>query len=46
MAARVISETAELRFEAPRMLFEGGFAHDEPTRIFGSLIQRPTVDYS
>jgi serine/threonine protein kinase len=29
MAARVISETPELRFETPRMLFEGGFAHDD-----------------
>ena len=29
MSSRVISEAPELRFEAPRKLFEGGFAHDD-----------------
>ncbi len=39
MSARVISETPELRFEAPRKLFEGGFAHDDTDpglRLFDS----------
>ena len=29
MSARVVSETPSLRFEPARMLFEGGFAHDD-----------------
>lgn len=39
MSSRVISEAPELRFEAPRKLFEGGFAHDDTDpglRLFDS----------
>jgi hypothetical protein len=39
MSSRVISETPELRFETPRTLVEGGFAHDDTDpglRLFDS----------